>query len=76
MILKKMREERGLTAKFVYSTLGVKQSTFSRYENCNRFPPLKFFMGLKDIYNLNDSEVLTLMQVAEKEVIDSGKRVG
>lgn len=68
MILKTIRKERELTAKFVYSSLGIKQSTFSRYENGSRFPPLSFFIKLKSIYHLNDSEVLTLMQEVKKEV--------
>lgn len=68
MILKNMRKERGLSAKFVYSSLGIKQPTFSRYENGNRFPPIIFFMGIQNIYNLNDSELLSLMQAVKKEV--------
>lgn len=73
MILKTMRKQRGLTAKFIYSSLGIKQSTYSRYENCDRFPPVDFFIGLKKIYNLNDTEVLTLMQVVKKEVSENGE---
>lgn len=76
MILKNMRKEKGLTAKFIYSALGVNQSTYSRYENSERYPPVDFFISLKDFYNLNDTEVLTLMQVVEKEVREHGKRVG
>ena len=74
MILKNLRKEKGLTAKFIYSSLGIKQSTFSRYENSDRFPPISFFIGLKNIYDLNDSEVLTLMQVVEKEVNENGRK--
>lgn len=72
MILKRIRKEKGLTAKFVYSSLGVKQSTFSRYENGERFPPVDIFLKLKNIYNLNDSEILTLMQAVKKEVKENG----
>lgn len=75
MVLKNMRKEKGLTAKFIYSTLGIKQSTYSHYENGERNPPRKFFIDLKKIYNLNDTEILTLMQVVEKEVRESGKGV-
>lgn len=74
MILKNMREEKGLTAKFIYSALGIKQSTYSRYENGERCPPVNFFIALKNIYNLNDTEVLILMQAVEKEVKKHGKR--
>lgn len=74
MILKEMREKKGLTAKFVYSLLGIKQSTYSRYERSERFPPINFFIKLKDIFDLNDTELLTLMQVLEKEVRRNGKR--
>jgi len=75
MILKNMREEKGLTAKFIYSALGIKQSTYSRYENSERCPSINFFVGLKNIYNLNDTEILILMQVVEKEVRENGKRI-
>lgn len=75
MILKNMRQERGLTAKFIYSALGINQSTYSRYENSERCPPVNFFVALKNIYNLNDTEVLTLMQVVEKEVKEHGKGI-
>lgn len=74
MILKNMRKEKGITAKFIYSALGIKQPTYSRYENSERFPPVNFFIALKNIYNLNDTEVLTLMQVVEKEVKEYAKR--
>lgn len=74
MILKNLRVARGITAKFVHETLGVKQSTYSRYENANHVPPVDVFIGLKKIYNLNDTEVLALMQAVEREVKENGKR--
>ena len=74
MILKKMRMERGFTAKFIYNVLGIKQCTYSSYENSKRYPPISFFIGIKKIYNLNDSEILTLMQVVDKEVKSCGRR--
>lgn len=75
MILKEMRKNKGLTSRFIYSTLGIKQSTYSRYESGERFPPINFFIGLQSIYSLNDTETLVLMQVVEKEVRENGKRV-
>lgn len=68
MILKKLRQERGYTSKFIYTALGIKQSTFSCYEHGKRRANVKFFIGLQKLYDLNDSEILKVMQLHEEEV--------
>lgn len=72
-ILKKIRLERGYTAKFVYTALGVTQVQYSNYERGKRFPQsIKFFIDLKNFYNFNDSEILKIIQVLEGEVKGDG----
>ena len=74
MTLRTLRKERGYTSKFIYTTLGIKQSTFSNYETSRRVPSVSFFIGLQKIYNLSDSEILKLMQKVEEEVKENIER--
>lgn len=74
MILKKLRKERGFTSKFIYTALGIKQSTFSCYEHSKRRPGVKFFIKLQKLYDLNDSEILKVMQLHEDEVEEYERR--
>lgn len=72
-ILKKIRQERGYTARFVYTALGVTQVQYSNYETGKRYPQsVNFFMNLKKFYNFNDSEILKIIQVLESEVKQDG----
>lgn len=74
MILRKLRNERGYTSKFVYTVLGVNQSTFSHYERADKRPNINFFLELQKLYQLNDSEILKVMQIHEQEVTEKNER--
>ncbi|OOM17243.1 helix-turn-helix protein [Clostridium saccharobutylicum] len=56
--LKKTREEKGLTAKEVYITLDVSQSTYSRYEVGTRKPSIKTLKRIATLFKCTVDELI------------------
>lgn len=57
--LKKLREEKGYTQKFVAQKLGINQNTYSRLENGIYKKELTIFLGSKisDLFNIPLSSI-------------------
>lgn len=75
MILKEMRIRKGFSARFVSSFLGVKQNTYSQYENAKRFPPIPILLNIQRLYKLNDSECLSLIDTLYEEARNEQRNI-
>lgn len=58
MLLKKLRNENGMTQEQLGEKIGVSNKTISRWETGNHMPPVDCLKMLSDIYHISINEIL------------------
>lgn len=58
--IKELREEAGYTQNQIAEMLGIKQNTYSQYENGVRELPFEYLIELSKIYSVSTDYILGL----------------
>jgi transcriptional regulator with XRE-family HTH domain len=66
--LKQLREEKGYTQEYIAEYLGVKQQTYSRYENNVSEPDIETIHKLVKLFNVSADYLLGLSKFRKGEL--------
>ena len=64
--LKEIREQKGLKSKDVAAALGMNKSTYSHYEQGERFPKLDTFYDICKYYDINPDYLFELSETPHR----------